>query len=55
MISVDGPGAFTTPWSAMQRFRRVARPISEGVCAENNFNFLEYEVAPLPQAAEPDF
>jgi hypothetical protein len=25
MISVDDPGAFTTPWSAMRRFRRVPR------------------------------
>jgi hypothetical protein len=55
MISVDDPGAFTTAWSAMQRFRRVPRPWSEDVCAENNLDFLEYEMAPLPLAAKPDF
>jgi hypothetical protein len=55
MISVDDPGAFTTPWSAMQRFRRVQREWTEDICAENNFDFLQYEVAPLPQAAKPDF
>jgi hypothetical protein len=55
MMSVDDPGAFTTPWSAMQRFRRVPREFSEDICAENNFDFLQYEVAPLPQAAQPDF
>jgi hypothetical protein len=55
MISVDDPGAFTTPWSAMQRFRRVPHEWSEDICAENNFDFLQYEVAPLPQAAKPDF
>ncbi len=55
MISVDDPGAFTTPWSAVQRFRRVPRAWSEDICAENNFDFLQYEVAPLPQAAQPDF
>jgi hypothetical protein len=54
MISVDHPGAFTT-WSAMQPFRRVPRQWSEDLCAENNFDFLEYEVAPRPQAAKPDF
>jgi hypothetical protein len=55
MISVDDPSAFTTPWSAMQRFRRVPHERSEDICAENNFDFLQYEVAPLPQAAKPDF
>ena len=55
MISVDDPGAFTTPWSAMQRFRRVQREWTEDICAENNFDFLQYEVVPLPQAAKPDF
>jgi hypothetical protein len=54
-IAVDDPGAFTTPWSAMQRFRRVPHEWSEDICAENNFDFLRYEVAPLPQAAKPDF
>ncbi len=55
MISVEDAGAFTTPWSAMQRFRRVSREWSKDICAENNFDFLKYEVAPLPQAAKPDF
>jgi len=55
MISVDDPGTFTTPWLAMQRFRRVQREWTEDICAENNFDFLQYEVAPLPQAAKPDF
>src|SRR5262249_51606017 len=36
-ISVDDPGAFTTPWSAVQRWRlRENRPMTEVVCAENN-------------------
>jgi hypothetical protein len=39
----------------MQRFRRVPHEWSEDICAENNFDFLRYEVAPLPQAAKPDF
>jgi hypothetical protein len=39
----------------MQRFRRVPREWSEDICAENNFDFLQYEVVPLPQAAKPDF
>jgi hypothetical protein len=55
LIEVDDPGAFTTPWSAVQRFRRVPRDWTEDICAENNFDFLQYEVAPLPQADKPDF
>jgi hypothetical protein len=56
LITVDDPGTFTTPWSAVQRFRRVdQRPLEEDVCAENNFAFFDYNVAPLPQATTPDF
>jgi hypothetical protein len=55
LITVDDPGAFTTPWSALQRFRRVPRKWTEDICAENNFDFLQYEVTPLPQADKPDF
>ena len=55
LITVDDPGAFTTPWSALQRFRRVPREWTEDICAENNFDFLQYEVTPLPQADKPDF
>jgi hypothetical protein len=55
LISVEDGGAFTTPWSATQRFRRVPREWSEDICAENNFDFLQYEVVPLPQADKPDF
>ena len=55
LIMVDDPGAFTTPWSAVQRFRRVPREWTEDICAENNFDFLQYEVVPLPQANKADF
>jgi len=55
LITVDDPGAFTTPWSAIQRFRRVPRGWTEDICAENNVDFLHYEVVPLPQAEKPDF
>ncbi len=54
-IDVDDPGAFTTPWSAVQKFRRVARAFTEDVCAENNNDFFNYELVPLPQANPADF
>ena len=56
LITVDDPGAFTTPWSAIQRFRLVQdRPLTEAACAENNFDRFNFGVAPLPQDDNPDF
>ena len=55
-ITIDDPGTFTTPWSAVQRWRRVEnRPLAEDICAENNFAYFSYDVAPLPQDETPDF
>jgi hypothetical protein len=35
LISIDDPGAFTTPWSAIQRFRRrEPGTMTENPCAE---------------------
>src|ERR1700674_920437 len=55
LINVDDPGAFTTPWSATQQFRRIPYQWTEDICAENNYDFLKYDVVPLPQASKPDF
>jgi hypothetical protein len=53
---VEDPGAFTMPWNAVQRYRRVERgPMGEQVCAENNANFFSYEIEPIPTANKPDF
>jgi hypothetical protein len=55
-VTVDDPGAFTTPWTAMQRFRRVEPgPMLEATCAEGNFNYFNLDLEPLPQADKPDF
>ena len=56
VVTVDDPGAFNMPWSATQRWRRVSdRPMTEAICAENNYGFFNYEVVPIPQADKPDF
>jgi hypothetical protein len=48
--------AFTMPWNAMQRYRRVEQgPMREAVCAENNARFFDYDVEPIPQSDKPDF
>jgi hypothetical protein len=54
-ITVEDPGTFTTPWTALQRWRRVDRTLEENICAENNFAFFDYGVAPLPHADKADF
>jgi hypothetical protein len=55
-VTVDDPGAFKMPWSAMQRYKRgEVRPMTELSCAENNYDFLGYEVIPIPEAKSPDF
>jgi len=53
---VEDPGAFTTPWTAIQRYRRAEQgPMGEAVCAENNDKFFNYDVGPIPTALKPDF
>jgi hypothetical protein len=55
-VRVDDPGAFTTPWSASQRYRRVETgPLAEMVCAENNGDHFNHGMEPIPQADKPDF
>jgi len=56
IATVEDPGAFTTPWRGMQRYRRVEQgPMQENVCAENNSGFFELAVEPIPTANKPDF
>ena len=53
---VEDPGAFTTPWTALQRYRRNDEaPLGEENCAENNARFFDYAVEPIPTASVPDF
>jgi len=55
-LHVEDPGAFTTPWDAMQRYRRVEPgPMPEANCAENNANYFHYEIEPMPEADKADF
>jgi len=55
-VHVEDPGAFTTPWNAIQRYRRTNNgPLSEVVCAENNDDHFNQGLEPMPQADKPDF
>lgn len=49
-VTVEDPGAFTTPWSAMQTYRRTEiGPMFESTCVEGNFNYFGFDLEPLPQ------
>jgi hypothetical protein len=54
-ITVDDPGTFNMPWSAIQRWRSVNRPTVELICAENNEDIFGHGLAPMPEAKKPDF
>ncbi len=55
-VAVDDPGAFTMPWHAVQKYRRVEQgPIRESSCAEAPVNYLHYDMEPIPQADRADF
>ena len=55
-VHVEDPGAFTTPWNAIQRYRRVETgPMIEIACPENNGDFFNHGLDPMPQADKPDF
>jgi hypothetical protein len=55
-VFVEDPGAFTTPWMGIQRWRRVdSAPFSPAMCAENNSDFFSQDLTPLPEASKSDF
>ena len=55
-VTVEDPGAFTTPWSAQQIYRRAEiGPMGESTCAEGNFNYYNFDFDPLPQDDSPAF
>jgi hypothetical protein len=54
--TVEDPGAFTTTWRGVQRYRRVTQgPMLENNCAENNSAYFGMNVEPIPTANRPDF
>jgi hypothetical protein len=54
--TVEDPGAFSTTWRGVQRYRRVNQgPMIENNCAENNAEFFGLNVEPIPTATAPDF
>jgi hypothetical protein len=56
IATVEDPGAYTTVWRGMQRYRQVTQgAMTENVCAENNEGYFERAAEPIPTAAKADF
>jgi hypothetical protein len=58
LLTVDDPGAFTTPWSAIASYRKdrsTSEPYIEVACAENNRDEATGGLYPMPVAKTPDF
>ena len=54
-VTVEDPDAFNQPLHMMQRWRKVANPLLETVCSENNEDFFHQNLFPIPEATTPDF
>jgi hypothetical protein len=54
-FTIEDPGAFTTPWTAIMIYLRDRDEWPEIVCAENRFAFHHKQGEDLPHADKPDF
>ena len=55
-VHVEDPGAFTMPWNAVQRYRRVDQgAMIEAACAENSADHFHQDVGAFPVAEKSDF
>ncbi|HEX3483630.1 MAG TPA: hypothetical protein VHT51_01130 [Micropepsaceae bacterium] len=54
-VTVEDPGAFNMPWTGVQRWKRIARPLEEYLCEPSNDGYFSYDVVPLPKADKADF
>jgi hypothetical protein len=53
-FTVDDPGVFTTPWSAMITYRRPLGNWPEFICADGTRDYVGREIS-LPHTDKPDF
>ena len=55
VVTVEDPDAFNGPMTMTKRWFKVDRPFEESICAENNFDFFDQGLVPIPEAKQPDF
>jgi hypothetical protein len=54
-VTVEDPEALNEPLHLAQTWRKVKNPLEETVCAENNGDFFNQNLFPVPRADRPDF
>jgi hypothetical protein len=55
LVTVEDPDTFNAPITLAKRWFRVDLPMIEVVCSENNSDFFNQNLYPIPQADKPDF
>ena len=55
LVKVEDEDTFNEPLHMVQRWRKVPNPLRETVCAENNGDFFNHNLFPIPQTEKPDF
>ena len=55
LVTVNDPDTFNGPITLTKKWFRVDRPMEESVCAENNVDFFNQGLVPIPEAKKPDF
>ena len=54
-LTVEDTGAFNEPLHLVQRWRKVKNTFEESVCSENNVDYFNENLFPIPQASRADF
>jgi hypothetical protein len=55
IVTVNDPETFNEPITMQQRWTKVNGRFAESICAENNLDFFNQNLHPIPQANTPDF
>ena len=55
IVTVNDPETFNAPITMQQRWTKVNGRFAESICAENNLDFFNQNLHPIPQANTPDF
>ena len=55
LVTVEDPDTFDEPLHMVQRWRKEDNPLLETVCAENNFDYFNQNLFPIPEADKSDF
>jgi len=55
LVTVEDPETFNGPITLTKKWFRVDSPMIESICAENNFDFFDQGLVPIPEAKQPDF